>query len=284
MHMIQRKNAFQEIDGERCESLQNFVAPHRMNIESNFLSNIIIRTLDGAVPYYLREEPGQQRLCYLLPDVAATLADLIETGREAGIVFPTEYGEKNGGQKKIASAFLSQRLQVSNLWKGRSRPVPLRRGKTRRVHCPPLPWPGVQPTSATGSRLERKGLLDHSSVIKLCMDSMQISTLLIYDVRFRPLEARNTQKHRRLLIEKQVRRCDVCHDDREEHLLVDNGRETHVHHKKTHEEFTKLVMAGKLDIPEATLKMWSRENVAAVHTTCNNGVHRLKCANRKKKP
>jgi len=78
-----------------------------------------------------------------------------------------------------------------------------------------------------------------------------------------------TAKVRRELLAKQDSICPICGK-----TLVDGGRETHVDHKWTTDEAANAVLDGSIDLIRAYKRLWSPENLQAVHAACNFGRNR----------
>jgi hypothetical protein len=76
-----------------------------------------------------------------------------------------------------------------------------------------------------------------------------------------------TAKVRGDLLLKQNYRCPIC--DGANGPLVNNGRETHVDHEWTTDEAANAVLNESMDLISAYKKLWSSENLRAVHRACN---------------
>ena len=63
---------------------------------------------------------------------------------------------------------------------------------------------------------------------------------------------------------KQNGFCACCGEE-----LTDNGRDTHIDHIKTVQEFADKVFSGKLTFDEAYCRLWEDSNLRATHRKCN---------------
>jgi 5-methylcytosine-specific restriction endonuclease McrA len=75
-----------------------------------------------------------------------------------------------------------------------------------------------------------------------------------------------TAKVRHQLLLKQDSLCPICGEAG--NALVDSP-ETHVDHKWTTDEAANAVLDGRMDLISAYNKLWTPDNLRAVHRACN---------------